>query len=102
MISQQKRRGKFGQDNGAVLAKPMNFAPRPLANQLAPNAGSSAVVAPMDAAAAAQLQQLIPDQSYLQQRANAVGDIESSIANIGQIYSKLGTMISEQGEQVER
>jgi syntaxin 5 len=102
MMSQQQRRGKFGQDNGAVLAKPRNFLPRPQANQLSPNADSSGVVAPMDAAAAAQLQALIPDQSYLQQRANAVGDIESSIASIGQIYHKLGSLVAEQGEQVER
>ena len=48
------------------------------------------------------MQQLIPDQSYLQQRANAVSDIETSIASIGQIYNKLGNLIAEQGEQVER
>ena len=47
MIAQQKRRGKFGQDNGAVLAKPMNFAPRPTASQLGPNAESGAVISPI-------------------------------------------------------
>jgi syntaxin 5 len=54
----------------------------------------------------------IPDQSqvsllqsrdnYVQERANAMQNIESTIEEIGGIFQQLATMVAEQGESVER
>lgn len=45
---------------------------------------------------------LVPNQSYLEERANAMTDIESHIVDLGQVFGKLATMIHEQQEMVER
>jgi syntaxin 5 len=41
-------------------------------------------------------------QEYLQDRHNAVETIESSIQQVGQLFQQLATLVSEQGEQVQR
>uniref|UniRef100_A0A7S1T854 t-SNARE coiled-coil homology domain-containing protein n=1 Tax=Compsopogon caeruleus TaxID=31354 RepID=A0A7S1T854_9RHOD len=49
-----------------------------------------------------QLQQARPESAYLRARAEAVQQVESTIAELGQIFSQLATMVSQQGEMVER
>lgn len=50
-----------------------------------------------------QGQQLaVPDQSYVESRAEAVTNIESHIVELGQIFNRLSVMINEQGDMVQR
>lgn len=49
-----------------------------------------------------QQMQLIPDQDYLQQRADAMSQVESSIVELGTIFNKLAVMVSEHREMVHR
>ncbi|KNE90884.1 hypothetical protein PSTG_15675 [Puccinia striiformis f. sp. tritici PST-78] len=48
--------------------------------------------------------QLTQDNSdaYLQQRSTAIESIESTITELGSIFSQLATMVAQQGEQVQR
>jgi syntaxin 5 len=46
--------------------------------------------------------QLIPDQNYLQDRANAMNQVESNIAELGTIFQKLAVMVTEHREIVQR
>jgi syntaxin 5 len=46
--------------------------------------------------------QLIPDQNYLQDRANAMNQVESNIAELGTIFQKLAVMVTEHREMVQR
>lgn len=59
----------------------------------------------IDMSAAQQQQQemaLVSSNSYLEERADAVKNIESTIVELGQIFQQLATMIHEQGQQVQR
>lgn len=42
------------------------------------------------------------DDQYLSQRSGAIETIESTVAELGQIFSQLATMVAIQGEQVTR
>lgn len=42
------------------------------------------------------------DEQYLSQRSGAIETIESTVAELGQIFSQLATMVAIQGEQVTR
>lgn len=42
------------------------------------------------------------DTSYQEARADAVRQVESTIVELGQIFNQLATMVSEQGEMVQR
>lgn len=42
------------------------------------------------------------ENTYQQARANAVRQVESTIVELGEIFNQLATMVSEQGEMVER
>lgn len=48
--------------------------------------------------------QMTQDNSdaYLQQRSTAIESIESTITELGSIFSQLATMVAQQGEQVQR
>jgi syntaxin 5 len=46
--------------------------------------------------------QLIPDQSYLRERADAMSTVESNIVELGTIFNKLAVMVSEHQELVQR
>jgi syntaxin 5 len=46
--------------------------------------------------------QLIPDQSYLQQRADAMAQVESNIVELGTIFNKLAGLVHEHQEMVQR
>lgn len=49
-----------------------------------------------------QMMQLIPDQDYLQERANAMEQVESNIVELGTIFNKLAVMVNEHREMVQR
>lgn len=49
-----------------------------------------------------QHMQLIPDQTYLQERANAMSQVETNIVELGTIFNKLAVMVSEHQELVQR
>lgn len=46
--------------------------------------------------------QLIPDQDYLQQRANAMEQVESNIVELGTIFNRLAVMVNEHKDMVQR
>lgn len=49
-----------------------------------------------------QQMQLIPDQNYLRERADAMSTVESNIVELGTIFNKLAVMVSEHSELVQR
>jgi hypothetical protein len=49
-----------------------------------------------------QMMQLIPDQDYLQQRANAMEQVESNIVELGTIFNRLAVMVNEHKYMVQR
>jgi len=49
-----------------------------------------------------QALQLIPDQNYLRERADAMTTVESHIVELGTIFNKLAVMVSEHREMVQR
>ena len=46
--------------------------------------------------------QLIPDQDYLRQRADAMTQVESNIVELGTIFQKLAVMVNEHRDMVQR
>jgi hypothetical protein len=46
--------------------------------------------------------QLVPQADYLEQRANAVADVQQHINDLGQIFQKLAHMVHEQGGMLAR
>ena len=49
-----------------------------------------------------QMMQLIPDQNYLRERADAMTQVETNIVELGTIFNKLAVMVNEHQELVER
>jgi len=49
-----------------------------------------------------QTMALIPDQDYLQQRADAMEQVESNIQELGAVFNKLAVMIGEHRDMVQR
>ncbi|EJK57463.1 hypothetical protein THAOC_22491 [Thalassiosira oceanica] len=49
-----------------------------------------------------QQYQLIPDQNYLRQRADAMSQVESNIVELGTIFNKLAVMVNEHRDMVQR
>mmetsp|Transcript_52172 Transcript_52172/g.125994 ORF Transcript_52172/g.125994 Transcript_52172/m.125994 type:complete len:434 (-) Transcript_52172:130-1431(-) len=49
-----------------------------------------------------QMMQLIPDQDYLQERANAMEQVESNIVELGTIFNRLAVMVNEHKDMVQR
>jgi syntaxin 5 len=49
-----------------------------------------------------QQMQLIPDQNYLRERADAMETVESNIVELGTIFNKLAVMVSEHRDMVQR
>jgi len=67
-----------------------------------PGSGTSALYG-NSAAQQAQLQEFAPqDNSYINQRSEAITQIESTINELGGIFSQLAQMVSEQSEQIQR
>jgi syntaxin 5 len=46
--------------------------------------------------------QLIPDQTYLRERADAMSTVEANIVELGTIFNKLAVMVSEHKDLVQR
>jgi syntaxin 5 len=49
-----------------------------------------------------QMLQLIPDQDYLRERADAMSQVETQMVELGSIFNKLAVMVSEHREMVQR
>ncbi|KAJ4472684.1 t-SNARE [Lentinula lateritia] len=49
-----------------------------------------------------QMQMIEQQDSYIQSRSTAIESIESTIAELGQIFMQLANMVAEQGETVQR
>jgi syntaxin 5 len=49
-----------------------------------------------------QMMQLIPDQNYLRERADAMSAVETNIVELGTIFNKLAVMVNEHSEMVQR
>lgn len=71
-------------------------------------AGNNSLLTPLDIQRMEQEQvdsqmlQLIPDQSYLQTRADAMSTVESNIVELGTIFNKLAGLVHEHREMVQR
>jgi len=72
------------------------------------SSGNSALLTPLDIQRMEQEQgdsqmlQLIPDQDYLQTRADAMSTVESQIVDLGTIFNKLAGLVHEHREMVQR
>ncbi|KAF2275076.1 t-SNARE [Westerdykella ornata] len=66
--------------------------------------GSSALMraGPQSDAQLLLMEEAQPQNSYIQERGRAIESIESTINELGSIFSQLAQMVSEQGEQIER
>ena len=49
-----------------------------------------------------QMMQLIPDQDYLRERADAMEQVESNIVELGTIFNRLAVMVNEHKDMVQR
>lgn len=49
-----------------------------------------------------QMMQLIPDQDYLRERADAMEQVESNIVELGSIFNQLAVLVHESEEMVQR
>lgn len=56
----------------------------------------------MESESAGRQYQLIPDQDYLRQRADAMSQVESNIVELGTIFNKLAVMVNEHRDLVQR
>lgn len=66
--------------------------------------GSSALTrgGPQSGAQLLLMEEAQPQNAYIQQRGQAIESIESTIQELGGIFSQLAQMVSEQGEQIQR
>lgn len=55
-----------------------------------------------EASGQSEMMQLIPGQTYLRERADAMSAVESNIAELGTIFNKLAVMVNEHSEMVQR
>lgn len=55
-----------------------------------------------EATGQSELMQLIPNQNYLRERADAMSAVESNIAELGTIFNKLAVMVTEHSEMIHR
>ena len=58
--------------------------------------------APQSDAQLLLMEEAQPQNAYIQQRGRAIETIESTISELGGIFSQLAQMVSEQGEQIQR
>jgi syntaxin 5 len=72
------------------------------------NNGAAAMLSPFDIqkmeqeSGQDQMMQLIPDQDYLRDRADAMEQVESNIVELGAVYNRLATMVHEHKDMVQR
>ena len=77
-------------------------------NQQQQNNGAAPMLSPFDIqrmeqeSGQDQMMQLIPDQDYLRDRADAMEQVESNIVELGAVYNRLATMVHEHKDMVQR
>eukprot|EP01082_Thalassiosira_pseudonana_P005025 g4618.t1 g4618 contig15:1399802-1400946(-) len=108
-----------GYDNNGLRLRHANSAPFDSTSPIPTYSGSTSSYYPdqhqshapmtpldiqrMETESGAQRQyQLIPDQDYLRQRADAMTQVESNIVELGTIFNKLAVMVNEHREMVQR
>ncbi|OWZ05724.1 Syntaxin [Phytophthora megakarya] len=122
MKLQQSRRARYGKTASSALGKPLAFkAPQPprsnnsntgsvqevnLSSTLprpgfSPESANETEIQPL-ITTMTQEQIVAEQQNYTESRAEAVGQIESHIVDIGQLFGRLSTLIHEQGDLVRR
>ncbi|KAL6703774.1 Integral membrane protein SED5 [Coniothyrium glycines] len=86
--------GGFGRNTNAAQQDLLSLEP----------AGSSALTRGGSQADAQLLlmEEAQPQNAYIQERGRAIESIESTIQELGGIFSQLAQMVSEQGEQIQR
>lgn len=108
LAAQQDRRSQF---LGASASAPLSLpSARTTQNSVAVDLGGGSLGASdsslsLDSSSNSQSQMMVTppqDLSYHHARADAVRQVESTIVELGQIFNQLATMVSEQGELVER
>lgn len=103
---QNDRKSRYGKPSASTLGKPPVFnhqrLPRPGGVSALDENASSGVDEIVPLIAPQAQQQSIPDQSYVESRAEAVSQIESHIVELGQVFNRLSVMINEQGDMVQR
>mmetsp|Transcript_9504 Transcript_9504/g.23328 ORF Transcript_9504/g.23328 Transcript_9504/m.23328 type:complete len:397 (+) Transcript_9504:197-1387(+) len=77
-------------------------------NSQAQSNGAATIMSPFDIqrmeqeSGQDQTMQLIPDQNYLRERADAMQQVESNIVELGAVYNRLATMVHEHKDMVQR
>lgn len=107
---QKSRREQFSQSTSASPATPQGFGNPGQSVLLQDEAkhnghagGDFAINMDMDKSRYQQQLQLIDEQdSYISERANTMQNIESTIVELGQIFTQLAHMVKEQDEAVQR
>ncbi|XP_024540023.1 syntaxin-32 isoform X2 [Selaginella moellendorffii] len=98
--SAEKGTRRFGKQvpvNGATTRELFNSRRRPGGAESSTSQASSSSLS--SSQSQTQTQQLVPTQDhYLHSRAEALRNVESTIAELGNIFSQLATMVAEQGE----
>mmetsp|Transcript_10727 Transcript_10727/g.15956 ORF Transcript_10727/g.15956 Transcript_10727/m.15956 type:complete len:377 (-) Transcript_10727:129-1259(-) len=88
-------RGVIGQGGGSTTSTPYGSR--------APSALTPIQIQRMEAESGnEQMMQLIPDQNYLQERADQMSQVEANIVELGTIFNKLAVMVNEHKEMVQR
>lgn len=97
LAAQQERRGQFGGSGSAPFGATESAVALDLGGV---SGGQSSSVGGVGG----QMSLMRPPQdvSYQDARADAVRQVESTIVELGQIFNQLATMVTEQGEMVER
>lgn len=107
LAAQQDRRSHFmgtNQPSAPIFAPPAGNVALDL-GQGSLGASTQSGAAPMANGLSTQRQSMMrapAETSYQDARAEAVREVESTIVELGQIFNQLATMVSEQGELVER
>jgi syntaxin 5 len=102
-----RRREKFSQPQMVPYGLPPSASTGSMGSVLlrdeAQSAGTSSVALDMDQLQTQDQMLLIDEsESYHKSRFNAMQTIESSISELGQIFSQLSMLVAEQGEMVAR
>jgi syntaxin 5 len=86
--------GGFNRNTNAVQQDLLSLEP----------SGSSALTrgGPQSDAQLLLMEEAQPQNAYIQERGRAIESIESTIQELGGIFSQLAQMVSEQGEQIQR
>ncbi|KAK8807845.1 hypothetical protein WA158_007374 [Blastocystis sp. Blastoise] len=96
----QQRKQKLGASQPDLLGKPLNYSV-PTSDTVNISIPSTTTALLTPSSFALQDSQIISNR-YIQERSQAVTDIESNMIQLGSIFDRLSTMIVEQGEMVDR